>query len=95
MSSPRFFLLGPRGFARFQAFESASSGLFHVRSASEKNWVEAGTVEISALESDIASGRLVEFSPASLMGSVSSPAKSRAARANGSLGGRPPGKKSA
>lgn len=90
MSSPRFFIIG-KGFARFTVFDfpGADSGEFHVRSASEKSWVLAGTKDLASVEAEILSGGLVEFSPASLLGGVSSSAKSLAARANGAKGGRP------
>jgi hypothetical protein len=92
--SARFFILGKSGFARFQPYKIAVCGEdvlgeFHVRSASETKWVLAGAQSSSYVTEQLASGGLVEFSPASLMGSVPSPAKSHAARVNGSKGGRP------
>lgn len=87
-SSPRFFILG-KGFSRFTLFPDSDLGEFHVRSASEKSWVLAGVQSVADVEAQIVSGALVEFSPASLLGGVSSPAKSAASRSNGSKGGRP------
>ncbi len=88
MTSPRFFILG-KGFARFTLFPGCDSGEFHVRSASEKSWVLAGSQSLAFVNAEVASGGLVEFSPASLLGGVASHAKSFAARENGRKGGRP------
>jgi hypothetical protein len=91
--SARFFILGGCGFARFQLFSAGDDltnyGEFHVRGSRENSWVLAGVVDLAKIGEDLASGRLIEFSPASLMGSVPSPRKSHAARVNGSKGGRP------
>lgn len=89
MSNARFFILSANGFARFSPFEGKSFGVFHVRSFSEKSWVEAGVIDSERIEADVAAGRLVEFSPAALLAGVPSSAKSAAARLNGSKGGRP------
>ncbi len=60
-----------------------------VRSFAEKAWVDAGCIDISKIDGDVSSGRMVEFSPSSLLRSVPSLARSSAARLNGAKGGRP------
>lgn len=89
MSKARFFILSGNGFARFAPFEGKDYGVFHVRSFAETAWVEAGLADVERIDADIAGGRLVEFSPASLLASVPSPGRAFASRVNGAKGGRP------
>jgi len=76
------------GFAKFQPIKAHYGNLW-VMGAREKSWVLAGLENTSWVLGRVEDGTMYEFSPATLIGGSTSPAKALAARANGAKGGRP------